>query len=91
MGRKKLSALFMKYGVTVGCIPGTTSFVDHKGVKVGVGVCCWYFGNMSDAKPDTIKFGMYSDASVVVSEEVESDDDGDDDEDFGLTTLFKSN
>ena len=93
MGRKKLSALFMKYGVSVVCISGCTSFINHNGDKVGVGVCCWYYGNMKDAKPNTIHFGMMNDASssVIVSDVVESDDDADDDKDFGLVSLFNSN
>jgi hypothetical protein len=83
----------MKYGVSVVCIAGTTSFIDHAGVKVGVGVCCWYFGNMKDAKTGVIQFGMFADTldHVIASEEVDSDDDAEDEDDFGLTALFKSN
>jgi hypothetical protein len=91
MGRKKLSALFLKYGVSVCCIPGSTAFVNHLGTKISVGVCCWYFGNMKEAKPGVIQFGMFSEGNVFVSDEVESDDDAEDEEDFGITNLFKSN
>ncbi len=88
MGRKKLSALFLKYGVTVGCIAGSTSFINQDGNHVGVGVCCWYFINMPDARPDEIKFGFYNNTVPDVDIENDNDDDDDDDESFGLHQLF---
>jgi len=91
MGRKKLSALFMKYGVTVGCIAGSTSFINQDGKSVGVGVCCWFVGNISNNTPGEIRFGMFGcDGETVISDDVESDDDEDEFEDFGLTKLFQS-
>ena len=84
MGRKKTSSLFLKFGVTVGCIPGDSSFINALGDKVSVGVCCWYFGNLPANEPGTIRYGLYGDY-------VDPDDYAvveEDEDDFGLRKLF---
>ena len=78
----------MKYGVTVGCIAGDTSFINQDGRRVCVGVCCWFVGNISNNKAGEIRFGMFG-CDTVISDDLESDDD-EEFEDFGLSKLFQS-
>jgi len=94
MGRKNMGLLLHKYGVTVGCFAGSTSFINHRGKEISVGVCCWYFGNMDDAKPNEVRFKFFDDSfdalnintndSIVNEEEEEEDDDA-----ITLSNLFK--
>ena len=84
MGRKRLSSLFLKYGVTVCCIPGDSSFINALGAKVSVGVCCWYFGNLPGAEPNKIHYNVFGDYYDPDSNDVIEDDE----DDFGLQKLF---
>ena len=86
MARKKMCALLHKHGVTVGCIAGSTSFINEDGKLIGVGVCCWYFGNMLGAKPQVIDFSFLDD-SFDTTDDNNLDDEEDDDE-LGLSRLF---
>ena len=91
MARKKMCSLLHKYGVTVGCIAGDTSFMNQNGKLVGVGVCCWYFGNMPGAKPQVVDFSFLADSFDDLNDTVVNDDADDDEEDedeLGLSRLF---
>ena len=90
MGRKKMSSLFLKFGITVGCIAGCTSFINKDGNKVGVGVCCWFFGKLPDAQANLINFGVYGDAVDPDTFLDDNEDEEEDTEDFGLNKLFAS-
>ena len=77
----------MKYGVTVGCIPGDSVFINALGTKISVGVCCWYFGNLANAEQNKILYGLfgdYVDPETIIANGVEDEDD----EDYGLRKLF---
>ena len=89
MARKKMCALLHKYGVTVGCIAGHTSFINQDGKLVSVGVCCWYFGNMPGSKPQIVDFSFLPDSFDKFDETTDMrDDDEEDENELGLTRLF---
>ena len=88
MGRKKTSALFLKFGVSVGCILGNSTFINSLGEKVSVGVCCWYFGNLPGSEPGKIRYFVYND-NVDPDTNIEIEDE--DEDDFGLRELFAEN
>ena len=96
MARKKMCALLHKYGVTVGCIAGSTSFINQDGKEIGVGVCCWYFGNMPGAKQGVVDFSFFDnsfctpDVNVDVNDEndIDDEDEDEDEDDMGITKLF---
>ena len=96
MARKKMCALLHKYGVTVGCIAGDTSFINQEGKEISVGVCCWYFGNMPGAKQGVVDFSFFDnsfctpDVNVDVNDEndIDDEDEDEDEDDMGITKLF---
>ena len=93
MARKKMCALLHKYGVTVGCIAGDTSFINQDGKETSVGVCCWYFGNMPGAKPGVVDFSFFDNSfdtpDIIVVENDENELDDEEDDDMGLIKMFQ--
>ena len=88
-----MSALFNKFGVTVGCIAGKTSFINQDGREVTVGTCCWYIGNFKN-RAGVIDSFTYSDSYTsarlpdVDDEDATIPEEEEENDDFGLSELF---
>ena len=60
-----MSKLFMKHGVIIKAIRGSTYFGKKDGSTVKSGICCWFFGNWKEEEEENqkrqIEFSYYDD------------------------------